>query len=46
MLFNIHPKKPEGRFGVTSSAFGEKGLSGEEMAAFGELSDPAHPSAI
>ncbi len=39
-------QKPEGRFSVTSSAFGEKGLSGEEMAGFAGYAGAGIPSAI
>jgi hypothetical protein len=42
----FHPLKPEGRFGITSSAFGEKRLSGEEMAGFGGFPGAPYPSAV
>lgn len=45
-LIDFSSQKPEGRFSVTSSAFGEKGLSGEEMAGFAGYAGAAIPSAI
>jgi hypothetical protein len=43
---DLSSQKPEGRFSVTSSAFGEKGLSGEQMAVFAGCAGAGIPSAI
>jgi len=42
----FHPEKAEGRFGVGGGGFGEKALSGEQMAGFAGNAGAGIPSAI